>query len=53
MVAMVAVMNCVIVSEYDLVLLTTVAVINYIIVSEFADGCNGSSDELRHCVGVC
>ena len=30
-----------------------VAVMNYIIVAEFGDGCNGSCDELRHCVGVC
>ena len=29
------------------------AVMNYIIVSEFGDGCNGSCDELHHCVGVC
>ena len=34
-------------------MVATVAVMNYIIVSEFADGCNVSSDELHHCVGVC
>ena len=29
-----------------------VAVMNYIIVSEFGDVCNGSCDELHHCVVV-
>ena len=29
-----------------------VALMNCVIVSEFADGCNGSCDELHHCVGV-
>ena len=51
MLAMVAVMNYIIVSEFGDG--CNVAVMNYIIVSEFGDGCNGSCDELRHCVGVC
>ena len=31
-------------------MVATVAVMNYIIVSGFADGCNGSCNELHHCV---